>query len=352
MHVVQRRAARADRARAGRGDGAMQVGHHDRRHAGGERARARPARNPRARRSPRRRRRARAAASRKMSGAGLPRATSSPPTSAAKRGEQRRCARASLRARSRRVDVATARGIAVALEPVEQLDERRASARCLRARRWRRTRRASAPHQRVDRIAGAVMRAQQRRAVAEVAADHRRAAAPMSKSTPIGARGIAPTRARPAARCRASGRPCRRSRRAGGERARRASSRRTRPPRIAVARAAQRRRRRAPPCAWQIAQASASAASGDGAPGKRSSRRTISCTCGFGARAVADDRLLHLQRRVFGTGSPASTAAAIAAPRAWPSSSVELRIDVDEHLLDRDFGRAAARRSRAPGRGR
>ena len=40
--------------------------------------------------------------------------------------------------------------------------------------------------------------------------------------------------------------------------------------------------------------------------------------------AVADDRLLHLQRRVFGDrAGRASTAAEIAAPRACPSSSVD-----------------------------
>ena len=57
-----------------------------------------------------------------MSGAGLPRATSSPPTSAAKRGSS--AVRSSFaRARARRVDVATAFGIDCALEPVEELDE-------------------------------------------------------------------------------------------------------------------------------------------------------------------------------------------------------------------------------------
>ena len=70
-------------------------------------------------------RRAARAASRKMSGAGLPRATSSPPTSAAKRGSERRCARASPARASRRVDVATALGMRCAFEPVEQLEQAR-----------------------------------------------------------------------------------------------------------------------------------------------------------------------------------------------------------------------------------
>src|SRR5258707_14734693 len=39
--------------------------------------------------------------------------------------------------------------------------------------------------------------------------------------------------------------------------------------------------------------------------------------------AVADHRLLHLQRRVFGDRSPARTAAQMAVPRAWPSASVD-----------------------------
>src|SRR5688572_20060341 len=38
-----------------------------------------------------------------------------------------------------------------------------------------------------------------------------------------------------------------------------------------------------PPCAWQIAQARASAASGPGRPGSCSRRRTISCTCSLRA---------------------------------------------------------------------
>ncbi len=74
-------------------------------------------------------------------------------------------------------------------------------------------------------------------------------------------------------------------------------------------------------------------------PGSASSRRTISCTCGFSARPAPTTACLTCTAVYSVTGSPASTAAAIAAPRAWPSSSVELRIDVDEHLLDRDFGR-------------
>ena len=54
-----------------------------------------------------------------------------------------------------------------------------------------------------------------------------------------------------------------------------------------------------PPCAWQIAHASASAASLAGAAVSASRRFTISCTCCLGGLAVADDRLLDLQRRVL-----------------------------------------------------
>ena len=85
------------------------------------------------------------------------------------------------------------------------------------------------------------------------------------------------------------------------------------------------RRRRAPTaCAWQIAQASASAASVDGWPGSRSSRCTIACTCVLCRLPVAHHRLLDLQRGVLVHGQPARPPARlIAAPRAWPSSSVD-----------------------------
>ena len=153
-------------AREQRGRRRREVRHHDRRHAGGERRRARRARSPRARRSRRGATPSRAAASRKMSGAGLPRAISSPPTSATKRGEQLGAARASPARARRRVDVATAVGIALAFEPVEQLDEPGLEARCPRARRSRRRRRARRPSASSTGIAGAVVRADQRPAVA------------------------------------------------------------------------------------------------------------------------------------------------------------------------------------------
>src|SRR2546430_1597139 len=49
----------------------------------------------------------------------------------------------------------------------------------------------------------------------------------------------------------------------------------TRNPRVGIA------PRPCPPCAWQMAQASASAASAEGAPASPRSRFTISCTCPF-----------------------------------------------------------------------
>ena len=82
------------------------------------------------------------AAARKMSGAGLPCATSSPPTSAAKRGKRPRLRELRVR-RGRGVSTSRLPSGCLRLEPVEEFEQRRASARCRRARRSRRRRRAT-----------------------------------------------------------------------------------------------------------------------------------------------------------------------------------------------------------------
>src|SRR5947207_121595 len=78
-----------------------------------------------------------------------------------------------------------------------------------------------------------------------------------------------------------------------------------------------------PPWAWQIAQASASAASGAGSPGRASRRRTMCCTCRFLAWPLPTTDCLTWSAVYSATGRPASTAAQIAVPRACPSASVD-----------------------------
>src|SRR6266542_4545382 len=78
-----------------------------------------------------------------------------------------------------------------------------------------------------------------------------------------------------------------------------------------------------PPCAWQMAHASASAASAEGAPASPSSRFTISWTCSFFAWPLPTTACLTWRAVYSATGNPASTAAQIAVPRAWPSASVD-----------------------------
>src|ERR1041384_4956305 len=65
------------------------------------------------------------------------------------------------------------------------------------------------------------------------------------------------------------------------------------------------------PCAWQMAQASASAASGEGSPGSASRRRTMCWTCSLRAWPLPT------------TDCFTCTAAQIAVPRAWPSARVD-----------------------------
>src|SRR5882672_1577570 len=91
---------------------------------------------------------------------------------------------------------------------------------------------------------------------------------------------------------------------------------RMRSPRVA-------RRPNCAPCAWQIAQASASAASGEGSPGSASSRRTMCCTCSFAAWPLPTTDCFTCSAVYSDTGRPAITAAQIAVPRAWPRSSVD-----------------------------
>ena len=70
--------------------------------------------------------------------------------------------------------------------------------------------------------------------------------------------------------------------------------------------------------------ASASAASARGQPGQREQAAHHRLHLRLRGPAAADDGLLDLAAPCTRcTGKPASTAAAIAAPRAWPSSSVE-----------------------------
>src|SRR5207237_10102698 len=77
------------------------------------------------------------------------------------------------------------------------------------------------------------------------------------------------------------------------------------------------------PCAWQIAQASASAASAEGSPGRSRSRRTMCCTCSFAAWPLPTTDCFTCNAVYSATGRPAMTAAQIAVPRAWPSARVD-----------------------------
>src|SRR5712671_728946 len=78
-----------------------------------------------------------------------------------------------------------------------------------------------------------------------------------------------------------------------------------------------------PPCAWQIAQASASAASAAGSPGSASRRFTMCWTCSFLACPLPTTDCFTWSAVYSATGRPASTAAQMAVPRAWPSASVD-----------------------------
>src|SRR3990170_4144499 len=77
------------------------------------------------------------------------------------------------------------------------------------------------------------------------------------------------------------------------------------------------------PCAWQMAQASASAASGAGSPGSRSRRFTMCWTCSLAAWPLPTTDCLTCSAVYSDTGRPAITAAQIAVPRACPSARVD-----------------------------
>src|SRR5207244_2402391 len=76
-------------------------------------------------------------------------------------------------------------------------------------------------------------------------------------------------------------------------------------------------------CAWQMAQASASAASAEGAPGSASRRRTMYWTCSLAAWPLPTTDCFTCSAVYSDTGRPASTTAQIAVPRACPSASVD-----------------------------
>ncbi len=78
-----------------------------------------------------------------------------------------------------------------------------------------------------------------------------------------------------------------------------------------------------PLCAWQIATPSASAASVPGKPDNFSSRCTMSCTCAFCALPWPTTACLTCRAVYSATSKSAPTNAQIAAPRAWPSNSVD-----------------------------
>src|SRR6185503_9904170 len=106
-----------------------------------------------------------------------------------------------------------------------------------------------------------------------------------------------------------------------------------------------------PPCAWQIAQASASAASGLGSPGSASSLFTMCCTCSFLAWPLPTTACLTCSAVYSATGSPAITAAQIAEPRAWPSASVDCGLTLTNTFsIATSCGRLAAITSPRPSR--
>ena len=224
------------------------------------------------------------------------------------------------RARSRRVDVATARGM-----PRASSQSRSSTSPGLTAMPsagddrvvgGRATRCISC----VDRIVGAVPLADQRDAIARScgrsSARHqrrgrtrRRARAPRS-----------PSAQRRAARCRASGRPCRRC---TGARRRSARASKDAAAAHAVAAAAQAADARAAVRVADRAGERVGRVGGGRAPAARAGACTISCTCSFAALPWPTTACLTCSAVYSLTGKPASTAAEIAAPRAWPSSSVD-----------------------------
>ncbi len=176
-------------------------------------------------------------------------------------------------------------------------------------------------HQLVDRIVVAVVRADQRHAIGKVAADEPRRHGAVEGDA-AGGRGVGP--------------------RACGERlgvehqAVHVEDHRGGPPdrtRRARHRRAVRRGRDSPPCAGRPVPARRAR----GRSRRRARRRrratacpagaagaaTMSCTCSFAALPWPTTACFTCSAVYSATGSPASTAAEIAAPRACPSSSVD-----------------------------
>src|SRR5258706_2037935 len=105
------------------------------------------------------------------------------------------------------------------------------------------------------------------------------------------------------------------------------------------------------PCAWQMAQASASAASSEGSPGSSSRRRTMCCTCSLAAWPLPTTDCLTCSAVYSATGRPASSAAQIAVPRAWPRASVDCGLTFTKTFSTATaVGAWAAITSRSPSR--
>ena len=91
---------------------------------------------------------------------------------------------------------------------------------------------------------------------------------------------------------------------------------------------------------------------GRGAPGSVSRRRTISCTCGFSARPWPTTACLTCPAVYSVHRQPGEHRGGDRRAARLAEQQRRLRIDVDEHFLDRDLGRPHLRRSRARGRAR
>ncbi len=91
--------------------------------------------------------------------------------------------------------------------------------------------------------------------------------------------------------------------------------------------------------AWQIATASASAASGDPVPRSMAEAgritRTITCTCSLPAWPAPTTDFLHEIGGIFEDFELVQGRVSRTTPRASPSFKVEVRVLVDESLLDR-----------------
>ena len=92
-----------------------------------------------------------------------------------------------------------------------------------------------------------------------------------------------------------------------------------------------------------MAQASASAASGEGASGQGEQPPDHFLHLHLRGLAVADDGELHLQRRVFGHGQPRLYGGRDRGAAGLAEQQRRVRIHVDENLLHRDLVRCVAR---------